>query len=94
MKKAVIRIAALALALFLAAGMSRASADDGGWTCTSCGQEGNTGNFCSNCGAAKPAEDWTCTSCGQKGNTGKFCSNCGAKMNPDSKFCPHCGTKA
>ena len=78
MKKAVIRIAVLALALFLAAGMSCAAADDGGWTCTSCGQTGNTGNFCSNCGAAKPAEDWTCTSCGQKGNTGNFCSNCGA----------------
>ena len=24
-----------------------------GWTC-SCGQEGNTGNFCSNCGKKKP----------------------------------------
>lgn len=78
MKKAVIRIAALALALFLVAGASCAAADGGDWTCTSCGQPGNAGNFCSNCGAAKPADDWTCTSCGQKGNTGKFCSNCGA----------------
>ena len=36
-----------------------------GWTC-SCGQEGNTGNFCSNCGKKKPEESgsWTC-SCGQ-----------------------------
>ena len=31
-----------------------------GWTC-SCGQEGNTGNFCSNCGKKKPEESgsWT-----------------------------------
>ena len=50
-----------------------------GWKCASCGQEGNTGNFCSNCGTAKPVEDegWTCPSCGQTGNTGKFCSGCG-----------------
>ena len=43
-----------------------------GWKCASCGQEGNTGNFCSNCGTAKPVEDegWTCPSCGQTGNKG------------------------
>jgi len=47
-----------------------------GWTC-SCGQTGNTGKFCANCGkpAPAPANEWTC-SCGAK-NTGKFCSNCG-----------------
>lgn len=46
-----------------------------GWTC-SCGAV-NTGNFCSNCGSAKPvvAGPWTC-SCGAV-NTGNFCSNCG-----------------
>ena len=50
-----------------------------GWTCPSCGQTGNTGKFCGNCGSAKPAANgpWTCPSCGQTGNTGKFCSNCG-----------------
>ncbi|MDE6912527.1 MAG: SPFH domain-containing protein, partial [Lachnospiraceae bacterium] len=51
-----------------------------GWDCA-CGQKGNTGNFCSNCGAKKPENDlrtWDCT-CGQKGNTGNFCSNCGKK---------------
>ena len=50
-----------------------------GWTCPSCGQAGNTGKFCGNCGSAKPAANgpWTCPSCGQAGNTGKFCSNCG-----------------
>jgi len=50
-----------------------------GWTC-SCGQQGNTGNFCSNCGAQRPAPpppaNWTC-SCGTQ-NTGNFCANCGA----------------
>lgn len=46
------------------------------WTCPNCGQEGNTGNFCSNCATAKPAENWTCPACGQEGNTGNFCSNC------------------
>jgi len=45
-----------------------------GWTC-SCGQTGNVGKFCPNCGASQPSADWTC-SCGQV-NTGKFCSNCG-----------------
>ncbi len=48
------------------------------WDC-SCGQKGNTGNFCINCGAKRPnTNSWTCPSCGQE-NTGKFCSNCGAK---------------
>ena len=49
-----------------------------GWTCAKCGQTGNTGKFCSNCGAPKPEAGWTCAKCGQTGNTGKFCSNCGA----------------
>ncbi len=78
MKKAVNRIAALALVIFLVLGSACASADGGDWTCQSCGQAGNTGNFCSNCGAAKPSADWTCTNCGQTGNTGNFCFNCGA----------------
>ena len=49
---------------------------EAGWTC-SCGQTGNTGKFCMNCGQPKPAaeEGWTC-SCGAI-NKGKFCSNCG-----------------
>ena len=47
-----------------------------GWTC-SCGQAGNTGKFCANCGKPAPvsANEWTC-SCGAV-NKGKFCSNCG-----------------
>ena len=51
------------------------------WLCPNCGQTGNFGNFCFNCGAAKPADDanaeWTCSECGQAGNTGNFCFNCG-----------------
>ena len=47
-----------------------------GWTC-SCGQTGNTGKFCSECGKPNPASSpWTC-SCGHSGNTGKFCAECG-----------------
>ena len=58
----------------------------GAWDCA-CGQKGITGNFCSNCGARKPAssaqaDTWDCA-CGQKGITGNFCSNCGAKR-PES----------
>lgn len=46
-----------------------------GWTC-SCGKAGNTGRFCTECGAPKPAADgWICT-CGAV-NKGKFCSECG-----------------
>ncbi len=47
-----------------------------GWTC-SCGRSGNTGKFCTECGAPKPvaAEGWICA-CGAV-NKGKFCSECG-----------------
>ncbi len=65
-----------------------------GWTC-SCGKAGNTGKFCTDCGAKKPvaAGSWTCT-CG-KVCTGKFCSDCGAKKPEEAAewFCPDCGTK-
>ena len=63
------------------------------WTCEECGHEGNTGKFCADCGAKKPAAKaakeeneseakaatWTCEECGHEGNTGKFCDECGAK---------------
>ena len=46
-----------------------------GWSCE-CGQTGNTGKFCMNCGKPQPASDgWTC-SCGTV-NKGRFCQNCG-----------------
>lgn len=71
---------------------SKEKEDANAWTC-SCGKK-NTGNFCSECGAKKPApaNSWTC-SCG-KVNTGKFCSECGAKKPESSEwFCTECGTK-
>lgn len=57
---------------------------DGTWTCPQCGQTGNTGKFCSNCGAKNPktassATAWTCEKCGHAGNTGNFCDECGTK---------------
>ena len=66
------------------------AAPSGGWTCT-CGQSGNTGKFCTACGAPKPAAPavWVC-SCGTK-NTGKFCSECG-KPRPAAQ-CANCGWK-
>ncbi len=74
------------------------------WICP-CGAE-NSGKFCSECGAPKPASRgmWKC-SCGTE-NTGKFCSECGApkpatewtcecgNVNPaSSRFCSECGKK-
>ena len=52
-----------------------------GWTCPACGHKGNTGKFCTECGAKKPEGDgsWTCPACGAKGQKGKFCTECGAK---------------
>jgi len=51
----------------------------GSWTCA-CGAV-NTGNFCSNCGKAKPAPQaaagqWFCPQCGAPGS-GNFCTRCG-----------------
>ena len=62
-----------------------------GWSC-SCGKAGNTGKFCSECGAPKPQnESWICT-CGTV-NSGKFCSNCGNKK-PTAAVCAKCGWKS
>ncbi len=55
-----------------------------GWTC-GCGHAGNTGKFCSECGAPRPkTEGWVC-SCGVV-NKGKFCSECGAKNRQGSLY--------
>ena len=65
------------------------------WKCPACGAEGNTGKFCAECGASKPAasEDdyWVC-SCGAK-NKGKFCSECGSPRPASGiKYkCSKCG---
>ncbi len=50
--------------------------------CPQCGHEGNTGKFCSECGAKQSSasdNSWTCPQCGHEGNTGNFCDECGAK---------------
>lgn len=46
-----------------------------GWNC-SCGKTGNTGKFCTECGAEKPAENFWVCQCGSK-NQGRFCPQCG-----------------
>lgn len=46
-----------------------------GWNCP-CGKTGNRGNFCTECGGKKPADNsWTCE-CGSQ-NKGRFCPQCG-----------------
>ncbi len=72
--------------------MARESA--GGWSCT-CGATGNSGKFCTECGARKPEGpgSWTC-SCGKE-CTGKFCSDCGSpRPTADGEWtCPECSAK-
>lgn len=53
------------------------------WVCPECGETA-AGNFCSNCGAARPQnnEEWTCPECGEL-VTGNFCNNCGAPKPTD-----------
>ena len=54
-----------------------------GWICPTCGQQ-NTGNFCGNCGTAKPEVKILA-----------HCPNCGNALDTQNppKFCPNCGTK-
>ena len=73
-----------------AAAKAQQEAAKGVWKC-SCGTE-NTGNFCSNCGSAKPMV-WICGKCGTE-NSGKFCSNCGSpKPEAAGKWVCACGTE-
>jgi len=64
-----------------------------GWKCA-CGAV-NSGNFCSECGSAKPAPQnangWTCA-CGAV-NKGNFCGECGAKKPANAPLykCDKCG---
>ncbi|MBQ9262679.1 MAG: WG repeat-containing protein [Clostridia bacterium] len=58
-----------------------AAAADDNWTCEN-GHDGNRGNFCSECGSPRPAEQAAST----------FCSNCGYEFTDGApKFCPNCG---
>lgn len=65
--------------LLLAGTVNTAHAEQGTWICTNCGKTDNAGNFCSNCGAAKPEQSsvWYCASCCFVENSGAFCLNCG-----------------
>ncbi|MBQ8763549.1 MAG: SPFH domain-containing protein [Clostridia bacterium] len=68
------------------------SAPVSSWKCA-CGAT-VSGNFCTECGAKKPAEEgWTC-SCGAV-NKGKFCPECGAKKPEGAPLyqCDKCGWK-
>ena len=61
------------------AGAPAAEATEG-WTCEN-GHSGNTGKFCTECGAPAPAQKSACAACGyefEDGNVPKFCPNCGA----------------
>ena len=73
-----------------AAAKAQQEAAKGVWKCA-CGTE-NTGNFCPNCGSAKPMV-WICGKCGTE-NSGKFCSNCGSpKPEAAGKWVCACGTE-
>lgn len=52
-----------------------------GWACPNCGTQ-NTGNFCTECGTARPEEAAGCPNCGYVPADGVL-----------PKFCPECGTK-
>ena len=78
-------LCALMAALLLWSVMGLGLADSSAWMCPACGQGGNTGNFCPNCGARRP--DWNCPVCKQIGNTGYYCPNCGTKR-PDGWTTP------
>lgn len=60
------------------------------WRCV-CGNGGNTGKFCAECGAARPRtlDSWKC-SCGQE-NNGRFCSQCGNPHQEQSGWTCSCG---
>lgn len=73
------RIVFLILAALLCASCMAESA---AWFCPNDGSE-NNGNFCMECGAARPA-GWTCPNCGTTGQSGNFCVECGAARPQDS----------
>ena len=61
-----------------------------GWKCA-CGKDGNQGNFCSECGTARPAGAplYRCDKCGwtpeDPANPPKFCPECGDRFDENDK---------
>ena len=84
------RLLSIILILVMTTGILPALADE--WVCPSCSTSAS-GNFCNNCGLAKPADTWTCTNCGFSAS-GKFCSNCGTARPAEEWDCSKCGSKA
>ena len=75
------------LALLLAVAGTAASLAEAGsaWVCPDCGNE-TSGNFCGECGAARPAEI-VCPGCGATyaaDAPNRFCTECGAKLPDDA----------
>lgn len=79
MRKVDMKRYALLFSIVLLAGVFTVSvfAEENIWLCPNCGEKA-IGNYCSECGEAKPSEEWICTSCGDAA-TGNFCSNCGTE---------------
>lgn len=59
------------------------------WVCGDCGATGNTGKFCTECGAEKKSAEpvstgsWVCSQCGAT-STGKFCTECGSPRDREN----------
>ena len=79
MRMTIRRLSALMLALLALLLIGSAQADSSSWSCPGCGRQGNTGNYCANCGTARPqTESWSCVYCGNQNRGGSYCVNCGA----------------
>ena len=74
------RLVCLITVLLLVFSVTAVFAED--WVCPNCGNTAS-GNFCNNCGTAKPSTDWICSNCGSIAS-GNFCSNCGAPRPSDA----------
>ena len=85
------RILALVLTALLALSGMAALSEATVWVCPNCASQ-STGNFCPNCGTARPAEGWTCPNCGEDNEDSyNFCANCGAARPAAGWTCPNCG---
>ena len=81
------KILLILLVIMMVTSMCTAFAEE--WVCPSC-KATVSGNFCNNCGTAKPSDGWICPNCGNDA-TGNFCSNCGTAKPVAEWICPNCG---